>query len=381
MVAAIVILALAARHSQRSLRLKPNELLLRRADPDFVVDLDISPEGAPKQSRRLSFLVSESIPKSKITADALKRLQANPGDSLGIQGFEAKFTPELEPPSSDGSSGVLGADVLDRFALGFDLDELKLSYWPARALDDQGIRSWFANQPAWPTLGSTHRGINAVPISRTKEGLAVAMTIGGEPANMLLTTAAAGTVWWRGPIPSNQSVPLTIPGLKVDRALAWKADLGDVNMPWLVLDLASPEPGHPSLNGSISLSTFPSRRVLLDLPAAKVYFEALPTHAKASLALRPLIGLPVFLQRGRLCLGEWTTASPAPSGADNLQDSEITRLGDLPGIRVAGAAEHPSLASANLLARLYRQRASKAVVEVTTQADQLKYNFEVPPIR
>jgi|GEM_PF-7118255 len=204
---------------------------------------------------------------------------------------------------------ILGMDVLQNMAVGFDYDTKNISFWTGGKVDSKMAQGWAME-------GAKRATPLKIDLARRLDiRLAISIAMGDSKGWLMFDTGTTFTSMMPGFGDNPTSFVLYMTEIVLGhltekdemRAVA-QADMGAFKVPWLQYQkgsAGSDVPGQP--NGLFSLRDLRSKRVLADFAAASVYFANPDRNDSAATALTQMTALPFTYDGGELRLGAMDT--------------------------------------------------------------------------
>ncbi|HTQ11260.1 MAG TPA: hypothetical protein VMI31_14440 [Fimbriimonadaceae bacterium] len=275
-----------------------------------------------------------------------------------------------ESASRKGTAKVclLGRDILKEFAVGFDYTQDTVSFWAGGSLSADSATAWMRALPAWPgaqpSIGSVdlemYRDSFCLPIQSPSGLLSLGMldtgATRGELTRDKLERLTAG--------PGTEDTDYSNAGAsKRMSTLVPEVLIGGVRTIWWPVGIvAAPSPGTRG-DGLIALSDFRSRRLLLDMPAKKLYLERFVGDANLSFALSQFLPYPIRIAGDKAFMGPLYSAW-AWQGAKSVEGDEVISIAGFPTKDVISALRGSGADAQQTMSKLFVLTRHDFVIEL-----------------
>jgi hypothetical protein len=191
---------------------------------------------------------------------------------------------------------MLGADVLSFFSIGFDWERSEVTFWRG-PVEEKAALDW---------VTSASGGAKAVSLRDLKRNdlyLEIPCTIGGWSGPLILDSGASTMSLLPELIGKTKAVGIREVASVQGRhtviekfMLAQSIECGGAEIPWPTLESSELTRDLKSVAGVISLRTFRSSRILVDLRSASVYFAPAIQDKSIADAFNAIGAVPIQIQ-------------------------------------------------------------------------------------
>ena len=295
------------------------------------------------------------------------------------QRVASEYRPRLSTVATEAScDGILGRDFLSSFAVGIDFAAHDCLLWPHGALSRSFAEAWVKDRLTWPGapagLKARDVGLALGPggsyiFGANLDGTATTLAVDSGGQDFTLTKPAEPGLFDK--ILDTEYGTLNTDMAPTADCLAAAADPAVFGTPWMWFRDLPPLPRKidaPARFGIVGLDTFNSRRILMDLPAKRLYLEPVDeSMATAMFASDVLEAPPMQIVGDDLVLGPFRDGD----GFGSFKPGEgcrVTSYEDVPATDIVSALRRKDKSAMALLAR--------AVIVLATRPAHLKFMYK-----
>jgi hypothetical protein len=289
--------------------------------------------------------------------------------------------------------GVLGMDVLRKMALGFDVVDSTVTFWPGN-VSENDARKWLTRPPSWPD--SVTSGIRKIPLDVIgKDFVGLSARCNDHPLKLFFDTGSSFSTLTEGAIQTasakvaySEDMRFAYHVAKSVAAIAMNILLGSETTEWFFYRAVKAEdfpPSAESRDGFIGLNDLMSRRILVDLPGKAILVEDSGNDAQLSMFLSHLLSAPLRLSGKTLKFGPVYPQSksaregdPYLSSISRFDGAEVLSAGGFRPSDIVRALKTPDNNSLDLLVKLLKSTKDGYDIQVSSQNKVVKLRFFRP---